>query len=71
MYLEGLNILKNQLSQCACCEKTFLVVSEEVLYCSKKCRDDHDMFKANQINIKKMPGYEPGKKEINNTFILS
>jgi hypothetical protein len=52
----------NKFSQCSCCERTFLVVSEEVLYCSKKCKDDHNLFKQNEFKIyKKKPGTKPSK----------
>lgn len=62
MLLEELNVLKTKYSQCACCERPFLVVSEEVLYCSKKCKVDHDMFRINQEIIQKNARHEARQK---------
>lgn len=63
----------SKLSQCSCCGKAFKVKSDEVLYCSVNCREDHDLFKeavAKEKN-KKMPGKTPGKKPKINTLIIA
>jgi hypothetical protein len=31
-------------SQCSNCGKTFVITAYEVLYCSSKCKDTHDLF---------------------------
>lgn len=56
---------KGKLSQCSCCERMFLVDSEEVLYCSWKCKEDHNMFKQNELNQtnKKARHGRPGNKQ--------
>jgi ubiquinone biosynthesis protein Coq4 len=59
----------HKYSQCACCEKIFMIVDEEVMYCSTECRNNHDIFKIVK-DIKKLPGDKPGKKSTNNTLIL-
>lgn len=42
--------MNNKLSQCACCERIFLVASDEVNYCTKKCKEDHNLFKQFELN---------------------
>ncbi|WHY76257.1 hypothetical protein QNH20_19325 [Neobacillus sp. WH10] len=32
------------VSQCSCCGLNFQVLSDDVLYCSSKCEQEHDLF---------------------------
>jgi predicted nucleic acid-binding Zn-ribbon protein len=34
----------SRYSQCSNCGNTFAVWSDEVLYCSARCRNEHDLF---------------------------
>jgi hypothetical protein len=61
------------ISQCSCCGNNFSISSvDQVLFCSKKCEKDHDLFKSQKSINKKMPSAAtPGKKSINNTLIIT
>lgn len=40
-------------SQCSSCGKNFRVRAEQVLFCSKTCEKQHDLFKVWKKTIKK------------------
>ncbi len=50
--------MKN-ISQCTNCCRFFVVSSMEVMFCSDKCSEEHDLFKW----AEKEPGNGPGVKK--------
>lgn len=41
-------------SQCSCCGELFLVISEEVLYCSDERKENHSIFKICESEVKRV-----------------
>jgi hypothetical protein len=61
------------ISQCSCCGNNFSISSkEQVLFCSKKCEKDHDLFKNQKSTNKKIAKRSNAwQKPINNTLIIT
>jgi hypothetical protein len=52
-------LLIGKKSQCSNCETVFSISSDEVQYCSDKCKEEHNLFKVvGRTDLQRLPFYE-------------